>query len=149
MMSRYAISFETRCQQLDIFCQRLEGLASQLSQTVESLTRANVRPEAFVEDELVQAANALRSLPDAGDHAQLVLDPSLSEVGPMVQQDPEDEAARGNSEGSDSDAFEDDGLDFSLDDNGRPEKFGSLVTDSYGKLRQVTECLSTLTMGDN
>lgn len=134
---QYAISFEARCQQLDIFCQRLEGLAGQLSQTVESLTRANVRPEAFVEDELVQAANALRSLPDAGDRAQLALDPSLSEVGPTVQQDPEDEAAPDTHGESDSDAFEDDGLDFSLDKIDRPEKFGSLVTDSYGKLRFV------------
>lgn len=148
-MSRYAISFEARCQQLDIFCQRLEGLAGQLSQTVESLARANVRPEAFVEDELVQVANALRSLPDAGDRAQLALDPSLAEIGPTVQQDPEDEAVRDTHEESDSDAFEDDGLDFSLDKNGRPEKFGSLVTDSYGKLRQVPEFLSGPTVVDN
>ncbi|KAF7540679.1 hypothetical protein G7054_g1158 [Neopestalotiopsis clavispora] len=132
------MSFEARCQQLDLFCQRLEGLAGQLSQTVESLARAKIGPPGtFMEDELVQAANALRSLPDAGAHMPLPLDPSLTETGPAVHQEIEDEAGQDNQDESDSEAFEDDGLDFSVDQNDKTEKFGSLVTDSYGKLRFV------------
>ncbi|KAK9777755.1 putative Transcription factor domain-containing protein [Seiridium cardinale] len=134
---QYAMSFEARCQQLDLFCQRLEGLAGQLSQTVETLTRAKAgAPSNFDEDELMQAANALRSLPGAGESMQLALDPSL-ESAPAEQQELTAITAQDSRVESDSEDCEDDDLDFSPDQGSRAEKFGSLVTDSYGKLRFV------------
>lgn len=130
------MSFEARCQQLDSFCQRLEGLAGQLSQTLEVLTQAKVvqRTE-FVEEELLQAANALRSLPEAGDHLELALDPSLQSSTSAHAQKMTNIAAEELREESDSEASEEDDFDFSQEQGGEAERFGSLVADSYGKLR--------------
>lgn len=138
---RYAMSFEARCQQLDLFCQRLEGLAGQLTHSVDTLTKARLGDStSSIEEELLQAANALRSLPGAGDQLQLPLDPSLGEPISTEQHDPvdvppQDAQEESGSEGIDDDDNDDDDLDFSADHNDTGEKFGSLVTDSYGKLR--------------
>lgn len=134
--NRYAMSFEARCQHLDLFCQRLEGLASQLSQTVETLARAKDGHHTdMIEDELLQAANVSRSLPESGEPLHLALDPSLRPVAPTEPPEVVDTATENSRAESVSDTFGDDDLDFSEDQNSGSEKFGSLVTDSYGKLR--------------
>lgn len=130
------MSFEARCNQLDLFCQRLEGLAGQLTQTVEILTRAKVGlPSISAEDELLQAANALRSLPESGEQFQLTIDPSLENSTQRKPQNSIDTSAPASRGESDSEALEDDDLGFSSNQGSGAENFGSLVTDSYGRLR--------------
>ncbi|KAH8668463.1 fungal-specific transcription factor domain-containing protein [Xylariales sp. PMI_506] len=133
---QYATSFEARFQQLDTFCQRLENLASQLSQTVETLTSNKLGAlQHGVEDELLQAANALQSLPEARQILHASPDDLLRGRAHQEQPVPNNQAHEPQ-EDSDSDGLDDD-LNFTESQANEVERFGSLVTDSYGKLRFV------------
>jgi hypothetical protein len=133
------MSFEARCQQLDSFCHRLEGLAGQLSQSVEALSRARVTVSTnSVEDELLQAANALQSLPVAGESVQFSVNPppqeTMQEQGCSRDIPAEQDLAESDSDDSGDFQEEFSWTNHSSTGQGR---FGSLVTDSYGKLRSV------------
>ncbi|KAF7548891.1 hypothetical protein G7Z17_g6762 [Cylindrodendrum hubeiense] len=74
----YGMMLEARCQQLDTFCHRLEGLVAQLVGAIESLPKDKIlSPRGSADEELQRAAHALQSLPGPRDVAQTVPDMDL------------------------------------------------------------------------
>lgn len=95
-------------------------------------------PMSSAEDELMQAANALQSLPQPREFAQMAPQSPLQRMlRPEAQRNEVHSADehRGTSESDESEDLEVDGLDYSHPQGDNIETFGSLVTDSYGKLR--------------
>ncbi|CAI6014040.1 unnamed protein product [Clonostachys chloroleuca] len=148
---QYASSLEERCQQLDQFCGRLESLSIELTESILEIKHLRHAPPDLglaVDDELQQAAHALQSLPTVYSGSI----PTMNELSIEVNATPDaghelisehapDNISDTNNDQDISDESIDDG-DFGLSkDNGEikgmPSKFGSLVTDSYGKLRYL------------
>lgn len=141
----YGQMFDTHCQQLDSFCDRLEGLAGQLVHAVESLAGDRRRPSShqLAEEELRQAAHALQSIPRLGNgpptrpHVEFGANTlSDHQDGASValhteRNDPDESSGDGDS-GGQSDAVSTSPYTFHEPPAGG---FGSLVADSYGRLR--------------
>lgn len=132
----YAKAFEERCQQLDQFCHRLESISTQLSQSIASISHLNLNGGSSLagDDELQRAAQLLHSMPAGGQSTQAVLklDPNRTRVedGSSVTNGVEEEDESESDEDED-DIFREDG------ELAEPGQFGSLVSDSYGRLRYV------------
>ncbi|KAL6400864.1 hypothetical protein AUP68_16582 [Ilyonectria robusta] len=141
----YGMMLEARCQQLDIFCHRLEGLVAQLVGVIESLPKDKIpSPHGTADEELQQAAQALQSLPGPRDVAPTVLDAHLevdtpSEVecilSPALGADTDAPAPLSVDEEIEDELSESNGQNTS--DDPTVGRFGSLVTDSYGALRFI------------
>ncbi|KAH7145685.1 fungal-specific transcription factor domain-containing protein, partial [Dactylonectria estremocensis] len=136
---------EARCQQLDSFCYRLEGLVAQLVGVIESLPKdQNSSLQASAGEELQRAAHVLQSLPGSRDIAQATSFADLE-----VNATPDVERMVPSALGEDNSPPGPPSIDEEIDDelsesNGQNTsddptvgRFGSLVTDSYGALRFI------------
>lgn len=141
----FSTVFEDRVQQLDTFRYRLEDLTSQLTGALGTLQNLKISPpEGSADQELPQAASALQSLPEPDDLPYPNPDPGLqnqslhllgnSASGVLAPLSEEAVVSRniGDGQGDESD---DDSDDSDLSSDG--QRFGSLVTDSYGSQRSV------------
>ncbi|KAI9148822.1 transcriptional regulatory protein [Paramyrothecium foliicola] len=160
--------FEARCQQLDVFCNRLENLASQLTNALEALQKVKAAsPTTSAADDLHQAARTLQSLPLPIDHQ---MDPMpTADIDNDLPPTTDGPGHATNSLGdggdsSDNDEFEDDDLIEREQEDGTTTiqqattgRLGSLVTDSYGRLRfiggatnsMLVEAVQSLTPGQS
>lgn len=142
-MNSYGMMLEARCQQLDMFCHRLEGLVAQLVGVIESLPKDKIpSPHGTADEELQQAAQALQSLPGPRDVAPAVVGahlevdtPSEAEciLSPALDADTHDPVPLSVDEEIEDELSESNGQNTS--DDPTVGRFGSLVTDSYGALR--------------
>ncbi|KAJ4229002.1 hypothetical protein NW759_003723 [Fusarium solani] len=137
----YATLFEARFQQLDTLCQRLEAVTAQLTRAIEKLS-SEVQPSPHGESaatELEQVSQHLQSLLDPLDsgaasgasHTEFApsepeRDPDYRNASHHPSPDPEIEVD-----------LSDESVDLALQHDPALESFGSLVPDSYGKLRFI------------
>lgn len=135
----YATLFEARFQQLDTLCQRLEAVTAQLTRAIEKLS-SDVQPSPH-------RGSAATELEQVSQHLQSLLDPldsgaasgaSHTEFAPS---EPERDPDYRNASHQPSPDLEievdmsDESVDLTLHNDLALESFGSLVPDSYGKLR--------------
>ncbi|KAH7014084.1 Zn(II)2Cys6 transcription factor, partial [Microdochium trichocladiopsis] len=118
----YAMAFETQCQQLDVFCRRLENLTGELHRSIETLKQQQGTDK---------------------DNATSASDVELNNSSILLRDD-EDEDEEYDDDNDDDD--DDNGIPQTLNDVDQGDsfgacagtaRFGSLVTDSYGRLRFV------------
>ncbi|KAF5007384.1 hypothetical protein FDECE_6270 [Fusarium decemcellulare] len=149
--SRYAKSFEDRFKQLDSFCHRLEALSTELAESISSVNSlkrgfSTTEEQAGLSDELRQAARTLQLLPAHAEDFFTTQDTSFQGFSvPLVDQlndgpyanahintDAHDNTVHddGAREDGDSGSYQSD-----LGDSGGAS--GSLVADSYGRLRYL------------
>uniref|UniRef100_A0A8H7N8V8 Xylanolytic transcriptional activator regulatory domain-containing protein n=1 Tax=Bionectria ochroleuca TaxID=29856 RepID=A0A8H7N8V8_BIOOC len=133
------------------FCGRLESLSIELTESILEIKHLRHAPPDVglaIDDELQQAAHALQSLPTV--HSGSI--PTINELSVEVNATPDaghelvSEHAQDNISDTNNDqdisdeSIDDDDFGLSKDNGeikGMPSKFGSLVTDSYGKLRYL------------
>ncbi|KAH7324529.1 fungal-specific transcription factor domain-containing protein [Stachybotrys elegans] len=156
----FGMMIEARCQQLNSFCERLEGLASQLTTALETLQKVNgaspssttndlprslhhqpqATPTIYVADDILRAID---SQPEFTGHAD--------DDGNMSKEDDEDETE------DDEIDERDQGNDAAAFNQATVGRLGSLVTDSYGRLRflggatnnMLVEAVQSITPGQS
>ncbi|KAF4453502.1 Zn(II)2Cys6 transcription factor [Fusarium albosuccineum] len=144
---RYAKSFEDRFKQLDSFCHRLEALSTELAQSISSVNTlkrgfSTTEEQAGLSDELRQAARTLQLLPARAEDFFTTQDTSFQEFSvPLVDQlndGPYANAHINDNTVHDDDASEDGDSGSDQSDLGNSAgASGSLVADSYGRLRYL------------
>ncbi|KFA71066.1 hypothetical protein S40288_05515 [Stachybotrys chartarum IBT 40288] len=149
---RYAQSFEERCKQLDEYCRRLESLSAELTQSIASIHQlrgglSSIDDFAAHAEELQQAARTLQSLPVQNDHTFGANNSAINVVAGTAHShennlgmfaEANESIAESNSDSDEN--SDDDDAGFSTSDQHPTEsggRFGSLVADSYGRLRYV------------
>ncbi|KFA45317.1 hypothetical protein S40293_11245 [Stachybotrys chartarum IBT 40293] len=149
---RYAQSFEERCKQLDEYCRRLESLSAELTQSIASIHQlrgglSSIDDFAAHAEELQQAARTLQSLPVQNDHTFGTNNSAINVVAGTAHShennlgmfaEANESIAESNSDSDEN--SDDDDAGFSTSDQHPTEsggRFGSLVADSYGRLRYV------------
>lgn len=164
-LHRYTQAFEDRFQHLERLCAKLEGISNELSQSlaaVNHLTGTNQPDQVSPQTALREVAETLQSLPRALDGPIQPPVPSgplsVSQEGPTRVSPQEDAGYRGTESDSglhlgedmigsiDDDSDDDDVSPWPDQAVAKPRGFGSLVTDSYGRLRYafLSLCLMRL-----
>ncbi|KAJ3535848.1 hypothetical protein NM208_g2689 [Fusarium decemcellulare] len=145
---RYAKSFEDRFKQLDSFCHRLEALSTELAQSISSVNSlkrgvSTAEEQEGLSDELRQAARTLQLLPARAEDFFTTQDNSFQGFSvPLVDQLNDRSYANAHIDNDntvhDDDASEDGDSGSDQSDLGNSAgASGSLVADSYGRLRYL------------
>ncbi|RSL64574.1 hypothetical protein CEP53_004012 [Fusarium sp. AF-6] len=137
----YATLFEARFQQLDTLCLRLEAVTVQLTRAIEKLpSEIQPSPRGSATTELEHVSQHLQSLlnpPDSGPASGA----SHTEFAPSEPEHDSDAYHNGSHHRSPDPETEadlsDESVDLTLQHDPSLEVFGSLVPDSYGKLRFI------------
>ncbi|KAL2671284.1 hypothetical protein Neosp_013864 [[Neocosmospora] mangrovei] len=137
----YATLFEARFQQLDTLCLRLEAVTTQLTRAIEKLP-SHVQPSPHGESvatELEHVSQHLKSLLDPMDSGA-ASGASHTEFAPSEPEPDADyrDASHHPSPDPEIEAnLSDESVDLAVQHDPTLESFGSLVPDSYGKLRFI------------
>lgn len=131
-----ARAFEERCQQLDQFCLRLEAISGDLAKSVEHINNANFRPNiiGLPSDMPSYKLGQPRSRNEtSGAHFSQDTQPNLH-TSHDIGGKPGVDTNRIDEDSSETENSSDDALDERIPSS---THYGSLVADSYGKLRYV------------